>query len=378
MMPSQANNDREHPGMKKAASLFLAAVFIAGPAAAQIWTGAGPDNNWSTGANWSGGVAPASSPTTALTFPPATPRPSPIVDAPWTVGSLSLGVAFSGGDYTLAGQAITVTTGIAVFGLDTVSNPIVLAGAVQVGSCLTGALVVDGAISGPGSLNLTFGNPTVILRGTNTYTGGTTVLSTTLDLRGSMLGPVSLSSGSSFSPCNHSQIQAVLTGNGTVAGPVSLIGANLRPDLVLNTGDLSFQGGSLSVTINGPAQGTQYGTVNVTGSVAAGLANLQLLGSYTPVLGDVFTIIANDGSDPVVGIFTGLPEGATVTFNGVPLRVSYRGGTGNDITLSASAAVAPPADIVPVPTLSEWAMILLASILAGVGMLHLASRSARK
>jgi autotransporter-associated beta strand protein len=355
--------------MKKIASLFLVAALVAGPAAAQTWTGAGPDNNWGTGANWSGGVAPASSPTTAVTFPTSTPRPSPIVDAPWTVGSLSLGVAFSGGNYTLGGQAITVTAGIAVFGLDTVSNPIVLAGPVQVTSCLTGTLIVDGAISGPGSLNLTFGNPTVILRGTNTYTGGTTVESTTLDLRGSMLGPVSLSQGFGLSPCNHSQIRAVLTGSGTVSGPVRLNGSDLHPNLVLNTGDLLFQGGSLSVTINGSARGTQYSTVNVAGAVGAGLATLQLLGSYTPMPGDVFTIIANDGSDAVAGTFGGLPEGATITFNGVPLRISYRGGTGNDVTLTASAAAVAP-DVVQVPTLSVWALILLVSMVLGIGILR--------
>jgi hypothetical protein len=63
---------------------------------------------------------------------------------------------------------------------------------------------------------------------------------------------------------------------------------------------------------------------------------------------DAFTIIDNDGSDAVTagfyganGAFAGLPEGATITFNGVPLRISYMGGTGNDVTLTAPPT-APP------------------------------------
>ena len=62
-----------------------------------------------------------------------------------------------------------------------------------------------------------------------------------------------------------------------------------------------------------------------------------------PALGDVFTIVSNDGADAVTGTFAGLPEGATVVFNGVNLRLSYAGGTGNDITLSA-----------PLPVTTTW------------------------
>jgi len=57
----------------------------------------------------------------------------------------------------------------------------------------------------------------------------------------------------------------------------------------------------------------------------------------------VFTIVSNDGADAVTGTFAGRPEGATVVFNGVNLRLSYAGGTGNDITLSA-----------PLPVTTTW------------------------
>ena len=53
-----------------------------------------------------------------------------------------------------------------------------------------------------------------------------------------------------------------------------------------------------------------------------------------PLPGNSFIIIDNDGTDPIIGTFTGLAEGSTVMFNGVSLQLTYVGGTGNDVVLS--------------------------------------------
>ena len=119
------------------------------------------------------------------------------------------------------------------------------------------------------------------------------------------------------------------------------------------------------IAINGTAQGTQYGNVTVSGTVDLTGANLSLGGSYVPQPADVFTIITNDGADAVTGTFTGRPEGATITFIGVPLRISYVGGTGNDVTLASLAVAVTPA---AVPTLSEWALVLLALLVLAIGL----------
>ena len=50
-----------------------------------------------------------------------------------------------------------------------------------------------------------------------------------------------------------------------------------------------------------------------------------------------FLLIDNDGTDPVVGTFAGLPEGATFTVAGVPLQISYVAGTGNDVVVTTLA-----------------------------------------
>jgi hypothetical protein len=51
-------------------------------------------------------------------------------------------------------------------------------------------------------------------------------------------------------------------------------------------------------------------------------------------------ILRNDGVDPVVGTFFGLPEGALVPFAGGPLYITYTGGDGNDIELTNGAPTA--------------------------------------
>ena len=85
------------------------------------------------------------------------------------------------------------------------------------------------------------------------------------------------------------------------------------------------------------------GTVNLSGATLIGTTG------FTPPTGSTFTIINNDGGDAIVGTFTGLPEGSTVVLSGQTLKISYIGGTGNDVVLAAAKpnltmgnAVAPP------------------------------------
>ncbi|MFN8709592.1 MAG: Ig-like domain-containing protein, partial [Planctomyces sp.] len=82
---------------------------------------------------------------------------------------------------------------------------------------------------------------------------------------------------------------------------------------------------------------TQYDQLNVTGTVAVGgNLNVSVENGFTPAIGDVFTILTNDGTDPISGTFNGLPQGGLVNYGGNIFAISYTGGTnGNDITLTA-------------------------------------------
>ncbi len=103
-------------------------------------------------------------------------------------------------------------------------------------------------------------------------------------------------------------------------------------------GTLSFpSGGKLAIAINGTAPDTQYQQLRIVGKLdLTGAGALTLSGSYTPAFGDSFTLVDNDGSDAITGTFPGLAEGATFPFNGKTVKISYVGGSGNDIVLSVA------------------------------------------
>ena len=87
-------------------------------------------------------------------------------------------------------------------------------------------------------------------------------------------------------------------------------------------------------------------------SYGAGLANGRLDLTYLEggviKKGDTFTIINNKGANPIEGsaMFKDLPEGAEITVDGAIFKISYVGGDGNDVVLTAlNDSVAPKASV---------------------------------
>jgi fibronectin-binding autotransporter adhesin len=100
-------------------------------------------------------------------------------------------------------------------------------------------------------------------------------------------------------------------------------------------------GANLNVNIAGNIADSGYQQLQAVGSVNLAGLNLVLGGGYTPAVSDNFVIVDNDGTDPILGTFNGLAEGALVSVNGVMKKLTYVGGDGNDVelqglTLSAS------------------------------------------
>lgn len=166
-----------------------------------------------------------------------------------------------------------------------------------------------------------------------------------------------------------------LLGTGTI-GVLAMSGkAILAPGHspgVLNTGDLVFTGGTYQAELGGTAVG-KYDQLNVTGTVTLGAATVlttTLVDGFKPAKDNTFTIIKNDGSDAVTGTFQDLAEGATFTLSGNVFKISYIGGDGNDVVLTAlTVPAAPAAGLGLIPGL---AMILLATLIAVGSLMHLA------
>jgi autotransporter-associated beta strand protein len=109
------------------------------------------------------------------------------------------------------------------------------------------------------------------------------------------------------------------------------------------TADLTVQSGATldlrgaNVTAGGLnlAEGSTltYSGGTLTGEATlAGALNVKLSGIPG---GQTFTLIQNISTAPVAGIFTSKPEGAYLTSVGQTFRLSYLGGDGNDVTLTA-------------------------------------------
>ncbi len=160
----------------------------------------------------------------------------------------------------------------------------------------------------------------------------------------------------------------------TFNGDLKQAGGVLAPGVTAITSITDINGnynlsstGKLEIDLLGLAAGTLYDQLRVNGLVdlnadsgSGGILGLNL--GFAPNLGDMFTIVANDGIDLVTATFFGLLEGGTVNeiFGGntFTFGITYAGGTGNDIILNV-ASVAP----VPIPA-AVW--------LFGSGLLGLA------
>jgi|GEM_PF-3483512 len=219
-------------------------------------------------------------------------------------------------------------------------------GVVQLGG---GSLTTDSAASTAFAGTLS-GNvvSTFTKQGTGTLTlsgnSGTTFTGTVLVNGGALVVEGSLS-GSSTMLLNPG---GTLSGSGTV-GPVMLSGGTLAPGgffPVLNTGAVTFGGGALAIKIT---NAITYNQANVTGGVAFTGDNALALdfSTYDPLDSvDSFTIVSNDSNDPVSLVNGSLIYGSTPLLEGTVFtatsgsltqffRISYAGGDGNDIVLTA-------------------------------------------
>ena len=320
-------------------------------AATRTWDGCGASNNWGTPANWEGDVAPVAG--DDLVFPPTALQFSTNNNLFVSFNSIKI----TGGNYTITSSffqiqlragSLTVETGTqtinatisltasATFNAVDSTTVVIVAGVATNGN----TLAIDGEgqqgfglIAGAGSV-VKQGLGIAIFAGPNSYNGTTIVADGILIIDGNQPNsPVNVTGG--FLGGTGTTGAVNVTTGGVSAGTLN------SPTGILNTRDLTVNGENSAVIIKlaGNAAG-MYDQINVTGTV--NLTGSQLLPfplpNFNPATGESFTIINNDGTDLIIGTFLNIPEGARfVAPNGLSFRVTYRGGTGNDVVITRIA-----------------------------------------
>jgi acetyl esterase/lipase len=323
-------------------AVAVLAVLLAVPAfaASRSWTGT-VDTNWSNPLNWNPVGVPAAA--DEVTFPGTQSRRNVVFDMP---AGTSVGPMTFLGEYSVSGNRMTLTGDVAFNSSPSVAclfyNDftigaslafrqalyVTIYGAVDVGGhtlsfLSTNTTVLSGPLTGTGTINAD-------RRGVTFLGGGT--------FSGNVEG-YAFVGGAYPNATFHSPW---LTGTGTAGAVTADLlspgewwpGSSGDPHTIstLHTGSLSI-GSQLSIDID-PIGNLEQ--VDVTGTVTlAGTLAVTMGGTWPPLTGMRFPIIVNDGSDPVSGTFAGLPEGATFTVGSYTFWITYKGGDGNDVVLTA-------------------------------------------
>jgi autotransporter-associated beta strand protein len=120
-------------------------------------------------------------------------------------------------------------------------------------------------------------------------------------------------------------------------------------------------GGTLRIELSGLSPGIAgHDQLYVRSALGvASLENVTMDASlhFASAVNDQFRIIRKDGDQPVVGEFTGLPEGANFYISGEQFTITYAGGDGNDVVLTR--ILTPPRPVLTIQTASLTSVRLL-------------------
>ncbi|HXI54229.1 MAG TPA: lectin-like protein [Candidatus Saccharimonadales bacterium] len=108
-----------------------------------------------------------------------------------------------------------------------------------------------------------------------------------------------------------------------------------------------------------------------SGDVSLSSGRLLPSAGFNPQAGQIYTIVEKTCPGPITNEFLG-PEGTVTTLNGMPVRISYVGGDGNDVTLT----VVTPVPIVLSGIQRSFDTQSVFSYSADVGLRYAVERSA--
>jgi fibronectin-binding autotransporter adhesin len=211
----------------------------------------------------------------------------------------------------------------------------------------TAGYTYNGKVEGNVALTKS-GAGTLLLNGANTYVGPTIVDSGTLAIDGAIAGTPSIQvkSGATLDVSGVTgsfllSPEQLLTGSGSVVGSVSIDGVIAPGDTtgtLTLTAPATFNAGSeLRLEIDSAAS---FDKLAASGVSLTSPVNLTIDLGYVPVPGTPFLIADNTGALATSGQFSMagagvLNEGATFFVAGQGFNITYQGGTGNDVVITA-------------------------------------------
>lgn len=223
-------------------------------------------------------------------------------------------------------------------------------GTVKLGNGLTSggnnsSTTFAGVIEGSGDFTKA-GTGTLLLCGTNTYTGKTLVQNGRLNIDG-------------YQPQSAVELNGGILGGRGTAGAISGGSLYVAPGHAAETnrfGALKSSGLNLNSSaqarfdIGGTQAGVDHDQLHVkSGVLILNNVMLQVNPMFDGAVSNQYVIIRSDAG-AAMGTFAGLPEGATVNAGNLQFRISYSGGDGNDVVLTQLNATAPQiAGIQPMP-----------------------------
>ena len=251
------------------------------PSSTYTWTGGGANNNWSTGTNWQGGVAPTSAST--LVFGSGESQLTNVDD----ISGLSVAEIELAGGYSISGASITLT-GSGGVGIDNQTGTNIFNNPITLGTNLTftvdaGQLTLGGVITGSQSLTKG-GAGTLDLSAANGYNGATTISSGTLQDGVANALPttttLTVNGTGTFDLDGFAQTVAGLADGGVSTGTVTDSAAAATftvNDAAVNTFSGSL-GGALALTKSGAGTLTLSNTNAYTGATTVNLGALLVDG----------------------------------------------------------------------------------------------------
>lgn len=216
------------------------------------------------------------------------------------------------------------------------------------GAAGTNAISADGSNSN-GDAAVSIGGVTATGNAALTIqSDGFTFIGGAIDIDGALSITVDADNDETISLSTSNAITAgsvTVTGgsNDTWSPSGTVLATNANAGVVAQNIQLDF-GATLSIPIGSTTPGSGFPQYRVTSlaSLTGTTLAVSLVGGFMPATNSTYRIIDNTSASAITGTFTGLAQGGSITVGTTTFTISYTGGDGNDVVLTATA---PPPDM---------------------------------